>query len=127
MVVILDFRLGQRSLFNRRPHHRLRSLIQRAVHHELHELARNNRFGVIIHSQIGIVPLASDTQALEFIALNINPAFSEFAAFLAQLNHRHVIFVFALSAVLFFDLPFNRQPMAIPTRNITAVLAHHLL
>ena len=49
------------------------------------------------------------------------------AAFLTELDHRHVVFVFAFGAVFFFDLPFDRQAVAIPARHIVGVFAHHLL
>ena len=82
---------------------------------------------MVVHRQIGVVPVARDAKALEFSALHINPAFSKAAAFLAEIDDVHIVFVQALGAVLLFDLPFNRQAVAIPTRHIACVFAHHLL
>ena len=60
-----------------------------------------------IHCQIRIFPLACDAKALEFCALDINPIFGKFAAFLAEINDVHFVFVSSFFAVLLFDLPFN--------------------
>ena len=127
MVVILDLRLGERGLLHRRPHHRLGAQIQRPVHHELHELLGDHRLGAEIHRQIRIVPVAGDAQPLELLALDVDPAFGEFAAFRAQLVDRHVVLGLALGPVLLLDLPFDRQTVTIPARHVAAVLAHHLL
>jgi len=48
------------------------------------------------------------------------------ATLLAKFIDRHIILVLALGAVLFLDLPFNRQTVAIPARHIIAVKAAHL-
>ena len=127
VVVILDLGLGQRGLFNRRPHHGLRALIQRAVHQELHEFLGDHAFGVEIHRQIGIVPLAGDAQTFELVALDVDPALGELAAFLTEVDNVHVILVLALLAVLFLDLPFDGQTVAVPAGNIACIVAHHLV
>ena len=51
----------------------------------------------------------------------------ELTAFLAELRDRNLILVFAFGAVLLFDLPLDRQAVAIPTRHIIRVFTHHLL
>ena len=127
VVVILHLRLGQRGLFHGGPHHGLGPLIERAVHQEGHEFVGDHRFGVVIHREVGVGPVAGHAQALEFLALDIDPAFGEAAAFLAEGDDIHVILVQALGAVLFLDLPFDRQAVAIPSRHITGIAAHHLL
>jgi len=80
-----------------------------------------------IHRQIGVRPVACHTQTLEFLALNIDPPGGEIPAFLTELDNRHLVLVLALLAVFLFDLPFNRQPVAIPPRNKPRVTPHHLL
>ena len=127
LVVILAFSFGECGLLDRRPHDRFGALVECAVHDEFHKLVGDHRFGVVIHRQIGIGPVAGHTQTLEFLALDVDPAFSEFATFLAQLDHGHIVFVFALLAVLLFDFPFDGQAVAVPAGNIAAVMAHHLL
>ena len=125
--MILDLGLGQCGLLNRGPHHRLGALIQRAVHQELLELRRDHCLGVKIHREVGIRPIARDAQTLEFLALDIDPALGKLAAFLTEINDAHFVFVLALLSVLLFDLPFNRQTVAIPTGHITRIKAHHLM
>ena len=127
VVVILHLGLGQRGFLHRRPHHGFRALIQTAVHQQLHELLGNHRLGVVIHRQIGLFPFAGHAQPLEFLALDVDPAFGKTAAFLTEGDGVHVVLVQALRPVLFLDLPFDRQAVAIPARHIAAVLAHHLL
>ena len=127
LVVILDLRLSQRSLFHRGPHHRLGALVQSPIHQELLELRRNNCFGVEIHRKIRIRPVACDAETLELIALDIHPAFGKLATFLTEINDINIVFAFALLAILLFDLPFDRQTVAIPTGNITRVKTHHLM
>ena len=50
---------------------------------------------------------------------------SELAAFAAKLLDRHLVLVLALLAVLLFDLPFDRQAVAVPSRHVIGVLAKH--
>ena len=80
-----------------------------------------------IHGQVRVFPFACHAQAFEFFALNINPAFGEFAAFGTEIDNVNFVFVFAFGAVLFFDFPFDRQTVAIPTWDIPRITAQHLL
>ena len=125
--MVFHLGLGQRGLFNRRPHHGLGPLIQCAVHQELHEFFGDHTFRVEIHRQIGVCPVAGDAQTFEFLALHINPAGGELAAFGAEIIDRHIVLVAALLAVLFLDLPFDGQTVAIPTGDIARVKTHHLV
>ena len=127
MVVVFDFGLGQRCLFNRRPHDRLGTLIERAVHQEFLELLGDDPFGAEVHRQVWVVPRAGYAKAFEFLALHVDPAFSELAAFLAKLDGVDLVFVETLGAVLFLDLPFDGKAVAIPSGDIARVAAHHLL
>ena len=127
VVVIFDLGLGQRGLFDRRPHHGLGALIERAVHQELHELVCNHRLGVIVHGQIGIIPIAGDAQTLEFLTLDADPFVCKGAAFLTEVDNRHFVLVLALLAVLLFDLPFDGQTVAVPPRHIARIKAQHLV
>ena len=126
-VVILDLGLGQRGLLHRRPHHRLRPLIDQAVHQELLELRRDHRLGVEIHRQIRIGPVAGDAQPLELLALDVDPTGGELATFLTELHQIDGILVAALLAIGLLDLPFDRQPVTIPTGHVSRVETHHLM
>ena len=127
VVVILDLGLGQGGLFDHRPHHRLGALEEPAVHQELADLAGDLRLGGIGHGGIGIFPVATDAEAFELLALHVDPVRGEFAAFLAELDDRHLVLVLAGGAVLLLDLPFDRQAVAVPAGHVMGVLAHHLL
>ena len=127
MVVIFDLGFGERGFFNNRPHYRLGAAIQRPVHQELAQFAGNRGLGPVIHGDIGIIPIAHHAQAFEFLALDIQPFLGKVAAFLAKFGNRNLVLVFAFGAILFLDLPFNRQAVAVPSRNINRILAHHLL
>ncbi len=125
--MILDLGFGQRRLLNRRPHHRLGALIQSPVHQELHEFFRDHTLGVEVHREVGVFPVASDAETLEFLALDIDPACGELAALATEFVDRHLIFVATFLAVLLFDLPFDGQAVAIPTRDIAGIATHHLV
>ena len=118
MIVIFNFRLSQRGLLHHRPHHRLRAAIQQAIILELHDLAGDLGFGVEGHCGVGVIPIACDAEALELFALHGEPMFGECAAFLAEFDDGDFIFVFALGAVLFLDLPFDGETVAIPAGDV---------
>ena len=73
---------------DRRPHHRLGPAVQRAVHQELLEFLGDHPLGVEIHREIGIVPVAGDAEALEFLALDVDPALGELPALLTEIDDR---------------------------------------
>ncbi len=75
----------------------------------------------------GSIPVAGDAQTFEFVALDVDPAFGKAAAFLTELDDIDGVLVAALLAVLFLDLPFDGQTVAIPSGDIARVAAHHLL
>ena len=127
MVVILDLGLGQGGLLHRRPHHGLGPLIERAVHHQLHELGRDDGLGVVIHRQIGPIPGPGHAQALELLALDVDPFIRKAAAFLAELDHVDRVLVAAFLAVFLLDLPFDRQAVTVPARHIARIETHHLV
>src|SRR3546814_3702422 len=72
-ILIFDLGLGERGLFDRRPHHRLGAAIEHVVRGEFEQFADDGRFGLIIHRQIRMVPVAADAEALELLALGVDP------------------------------------------------------
>jgi hypothetical protein len=74
-----------------------------------------------------VLPIALDAETAELAALNIDPAFGKLAAFAAELDDRTASLSLALGAILLLDLPFDRQAMAVPARNVRRILAEHLL
>ena len=132
MVFVFNFRLGQSGFFNHAPHHGLGAAIEQAVGGEFHDLARDLRFGGKRHCGVGIGPIAGDAKAHEFLALHAKPMGRIGAAFLPERDHRggiaEIRLWLALRAVIvLLDLPFNRQAVTIPARNVIGILAQHLL
>ena len=132
VVLVLDLGFRQRGFFDHAPHHRFRTAVQRSVGGKLHQLAGDLRLGKKIHRRIGMRPVALDAEPLEFLALYIEPVFGVGPAFLPKGNHRRRIgkirLCFVLrSVVLFFDFPFDREAVAVPSRDIVRIVAEHLL
>ena len=132
MVFVFDLSLCKRRLFDHAPHHRLRAAVQQPARNEFEDFASDLRFGGIAHRRVGMVPIADDTQPLEFFPLHPEPMFGVGAAFLAEgddgLRIREVGLHLALAAVEFFlDLPFDRKPVTVPTRHVVGFSARHLM
>src|SRR3546814_17866328 len=68
-VLIFDLRLGQRGLFDRGPHGGLRAAIELTAFREFQQFARDGRLRVALHGEIGIVPIAPHSKALELFLL----------------------------------------------------------
>ena len=125
--MIFHLRLGQRGLFDSRPHHRLGAAIELAGAGEFHDLAGDLRFRVVAHGEIRVVPVAGHAEPLEFLALHVDPFIGEDAAFLAEFHLVDSVLVEPLGAILLLDLPFDRKAMAIPAGDVVRILAQHLL
>ena len=126
-VLIFDFGFGQRGLFDRRPHDGLGAAVQLAAFGEFQQLADDRRLGVVIHREIGVGPVAHHAKALELVALHTHPFVGIGAAFGAELRDRHLILILLLGAIRLFDLPFDRQAVAVPAGHIGGILAHQRL
>ena len=126
MIVIFNLRFRQRGFLNRAPHHRAQPAIERPIHQKLADLPRNRGFRGEIHRRVPIRPIPRDTKADEFFALHLKPMFGIGAAFGAEIQNGHRILVAALVAVFFFNLPFNRQAVAIPAGDVIRVKPRHL-
>ena len=76
-------------------------------------------------------PVSDDTQALELLALHVEPMRSELPALVAKGVDRggieEVRLLLALGAVLLLDLPFDRQAVAVPPRHEVRIVPEHLL
>ena len=126
MIVVFDFGIGQRGLFDHRPHDGLGAAIERPAHQELADFAYDVAFGLERHRLIWIFPIADDAEALELFPLDIDPLGGEVAALGAEFDDGHGVLIQALLAVLLFDLPFDRQAVAVPTRHVVGIEAGHL-
>ena len=127
MLVIFDLGFGERGPFHDRPHHGLRAAIKLAGGRELHQLGRDHGFGAEIHRRVRTIPIADHAQALELLALHLDPFVGVGAAFLAEIDDRHLVLVLAGGPVFLLDAPFDRQAVAIPARHIGRVETGHLL
>ena len=137
VILVLDLGLGERGLLHHRPHHRLGAAVERAVGGEFHHLAGDLRLGGKIHGGIAAFPVALDAQALELVALHLEPILREGAALGAERDHWRgvdiatllgsVEFAPAFSAPVLLDLPLDRQAVAVPARHVVGVVAEHLL
>ena len=126
-ILILDLGLGQRGLFDRAPHHRLGPAIELAGGGELQEFGDDRRLALGLHGEVGVVPIGHHAQPLELLALHIDPVLGVGAAFGAEFEERDLVLVLLGLAILFLDLPFDRQAVAIPARNVGRVAAQEVL
>ena len=125
-VAVFDFGFGESGLFDRRPHHRARAAIERAGGEELAHLAHDLRLGGVGHGEIAPVPVAENAEADELRHLRVDPAVGESAAAPAEFGDGDRIPVDPALAVLHLDLPFDRQPVTVPPRDVMGVAAAHL-
>ena len=77
-------------------------------------------------------PVADDAEALELLALHVEPVLGIGAAFLPERDHcvgvAQIRLGLALRAVaLLLDFPFDRQAVAVPARHVVRIEAKHLL
>ncbi len=126
-VVILYFRFGQRGALHRAPHDRLGAAHQRTAHRHAQEFADDGGFALEFHGEIGIVPLALDAERAELLRLNVYPFLGKGATGRAELVARNIILSAVLAAELFFHLPFDRQAVTVPARQVGRVMAGHLV
>ena len=132
MVFVFDLGLSERRLLDDAPHHWLRATIEQPAGDKFEDLPGDLRFGGIAHRRVRMIPIADDTQALEFLPLHGEPMFGVSAAFPAErddgLRIREVRLGLALASVEFFlDLPFDWQPVTVPAGNIVGFPAGHLM
>ncbi len=79
-----------------------------------------------VHGRVWVFKIATDSKTLELFRLNLDPASRKLTAFLAEFVDCDFVLVLALCTVFFFDLPLDRQAVAIPARNIVRVETTHL-
>ena len=132
MVFVFDLGLRERGLLDDAPHHWLRAAIEQPVGDEFEDFPGDLRFGGIAHRCVGMIPIADDTQPLEFLALHREPMFRIGAAFPAKrddgLRIREIRLGPTLASVEFLlDLPFDREPMTVPAGNVVGFPARHLM
>ena len=85
VIIILDFGLGQGRLAMGAPQDRFFAAINASGGDKLPKFLGDNRFIIIIHSEIRLLPSSQDAQSLEFVPLNINVLIGVVTAGLAYL------------------------------------------
>ena len=123
VVLVLDLGFGQRRLVRDAPVHRFHALVHISFFQEGDEGAGDGGLVFGAHGQVGLVPLAEDPQALEFVALDSNVLLGKTPAGLAEFVRRHLRLPrpqFLVHAV------FDGQAVAIPAGHIGRVIAGHV-
>src|SRR3546814_18760410 len=72
---------------------------------------------------IRVVPIAADAEALQLLALGIHPLLGIGPAFGTKFLDRNLVLVQLFLAILFLDLPLDRQAVAVPAGDVGRVLA----
>src|SRR5713226_9735284 len=82
------------------------------------------RLGLVMsgHGAVGIVPLAQDPEPLKVLRLPLQSVGRKLATRATDAQRRHVGF---LRAELSIYVQLDRQTMAVITRNVRRVIAHH--
>lgn len=101
---------------------RLGAFQQVAVADDLAQRADDVGFGFEVHGQVWAIPVAQHARADEVLLLAFNLLGRVLAALLAKLGRRQLL---ARFAVQLFNLQFDRQAVAVPTRHIRRVEAGH--
>ena len=127
VLVVLDLGVGERGALHRAPHHRLGAAVELAAHQELVELADDGGLGAVVHGGVAVVPVAQHAQALELLALHLDPLGGVFATAGAELGLGDLVLAPALGAELLLDLPLDGQAMAVPAGHVVHVLAEREL
>ena len=88
------------------------------------ELRNNGRLAAIVHGGVAVLPVGQDAQALEAVALDVDPLAGIGAALLAELGLGDLVLAAALAAQLLLDLPLDGQAVAVPAGHEVYVVAH---
>ncbi len=123
LIVVFNFGLGKGGLAAAAPVDRLLAAKQAAVQGELAALSGDGRLVAVVHGQVGIVPLAHDTEALELVSLDVDELLGVSPTTAANLGLCHLLF---FGPELLVHIVFDGQTMAVPTRNVGGVEAGHL-
>ncbi len=122
MVFVFDFGFGERGVVVDAPVHRLEAAIDVALLVEIEKRAGDGSFVPKIHREIWLVPLAKDAEAAEFDFVVLDESRGELTAHLAKFGGGNFG---GFAAEFLFDFGLNRQPVAIPARDVRGAEAGH--
>ena len=115
MILILHFRFRERRVVINAPVHRLQPAIHIALLVKIHKRARDRRLIAKIHRQVRTIPLPKHTQPPKLYLMVLDERRRKLPAHLPKFRRRNFR---RLPAQFLLDLRLDRQPVAVPTRNI---------
>ena len=118
LVLIFNLCFRKRRATVRTPVNRLEAFVQVSGINDLAKGADDVGFKFEVHGQVRVFPVTQNHQAFEIVALTINLLSRVFTTMLAELAGADLLTDFAN---LSFNLQFDRQTMAVPTRNIRRI------
>ena len=122
MILIFHFGFSERRAVKDAPIHRLQPAIDVAFFVKFQKRASNRSLIARVHSEIWPVPLAKNSQALEFDLVLFDKPRGELPAHAAKFRSRHFA---GFPAQLFFNFRLDGQSVAIPPRNVRRAKAGH--
>ncbi|VTR68162.1 hypothetical protein DESC_70002 [Desulfosarcina cetonica] len=123
LVVIFDLGFGQGRFAVAAPVDRFLAAEKAALQGELAALPGDDRLITVIHGQVGVVPLAHDAQALEFLTLDVDELLGVGPALAAHLGLGHLLL---LGAQFLVHVVFDGQAVAVPARHVGGIEPGHL-
>ncbi len=124
IVVVFHLGLGERGSLHRTPHHWFRPQVDLIGLGEAVKLRDDGGFRREIHGGVSVIPVAKHAQTAELPCLFGDPASGVFTAAGAELGFRDRLLGPPGGAEFLLDLPFDRQAVAVPARNVVDVVAH---
>src|SRR5260221_13258464 len=123
MIFVFNFGFGERSGIVNAPIDRLASAIDVALFDEVEKGVGDGGLVLVAHREVGVVPTAEDSEALEVALVLLDVTRGKFAAEPAEFGGRNLAF----ATEFFFDLSFDRETVAIPAGDVRGVMARHRL
>ena len=123
MIFVLDFGFGKRSTVINAPVDGLAPAVDVTFLHKIQKRAGDGGLVFMAHRQVGIVPAAENSEALEIFLVLLDVADRKLPAQFPKLRRWDLPF----SAQLFFHLGFDGQAVAIPTRHVRSAVPRHAL
>ena len=121
-VSILNLRIRQSGFVDQRPVNRPQAAIDKAGCYHFREHVEFFGRHLLRHGQVGMIPIASDSETLELQRLLADPLFSHFSA---AVPNFHACRGQILGAKFFGHQDFNRQTVVIPPRHIGSGITFH--
>ena len=123
VVIVFHLCLGQRRMAGAAPVNGLFGAHHAPGGHKLGQFVSRGRLIGGLHAHVGVFPVAEHAQALEFLALHVNPLGGVFTAELAHHMGRQFLFLFL---EFLFDLVFDGQAVAVPAGHVARRIARHV-